>query len=42
MALVRWLIVLMALTESGWMALDGGRALLAGDSVTPRTVRQGG
>ncbi len=32
-----WLVVALVLLNGGWMAFDGGRALLTGDYVTPRT-----
>jgi len=32
---LRLLVVLLVLANGGWMAFDGGRALLAGDYVTP-------
>ena len=30
-----WIVVVLALVEGGWLAFDGGRALLLGDYVTP-------
>jgi len=30
-------ILILALLEGGWLALDGGRALVVGDYVTPRS-----
>ena len=30
-----WVVVLCALTEAGWLAFDGGHALVTGDYVTP-------
>lgn len=35
MARLRWLVVLLAAAEAGWMLFDGLRALLVGDYVTP-------
>ncbi len=32
---VRWLIVMLACVESGWLLFDGLRALITGDYVTP-------
>jgi hypothetical protein len=32
-----WLIAALVLLNGGWMAFDGGRALMLGDYVTPRT-----
>ncbi len=32
-----WLVVALVLLNGGWMAFDGGRALLTGDYVTPRS-----
>jgi len=37
-----WIVLLMAFVEGGWLAFDGGRALLVGDYVTPRTGRFAG
>jgi hypothetical protein len=30
-----WLVVAVAVLEGGWLALDGGRALIVGDYFTP-------
>jgi hypothetical protein len=30
-------VVVLAVLEAGWLAFDGGRALLVGDYVTPRS-----
>ena len=30
-----WVVVALALIEAGWLAFDGGRALVVGDYVTP-------
>jgi hypothetical protein len=32
---LRWLVIVLALQEAGWMALDGTRALIVGDYFTP-------
>lgn len=37
-----WLVVFLAFIEGGWFAFDGGRALLVGDYVTPKTGRFAG
>ncbi len=42
MGWLRVLIVVLVLIEAGWMAFDGGRALIAGDYVTPRSGRYAG
>jgi hypothetical protein len=34
---VRWAIVVLALCPGLWMSFDGGRALIVGDYVTPRS-----
>jgi hypothetical protein len=34
--LLRSILLVLALLEGGWLAFDGGRALLVGDFVTPR------
>ena len=31
-----WLVVALVLVNGGWMAFDGGRALVVGDYVTPK------
>jgi hypothetical protein len=36
---LKWLLVFLALSESGWMLFDGSRALIVGDYVTPRSGR---
>ncbi len=30
-----WVVAALALIEGGWLAFDGGRALIVGDYVTP-------
>jgi hypothetical protein len=30
-----WIVLLLALLEGGWLAFDGGHALITGDYVTP-------
>ncbi|RPJ80524.1 MAG: hypothetical protein EHM13_11910 [Acidobacteria bacterium] len=37
-----WIVVALALIEGGWLAFDGGRALLVGDYVTPRSGQYAG
>ena len=37
-----WVVLLLAFTEGGWLAFDGGHALVVGDYVTPRTGRFAG
>ena len=32
-----WIVVVLALNVGGWFAFDGGRALVKGDYVTPKT-----
>ena len=32
-----WVVVVLACIEAGWLAFDGGRALVLGDYVTPGT-----
>ena len=32
-----WVVVGLVLLSGGWMAFDGGRALIVGDYVTPKT-----
>ncbi len=37
-----WVVVALVLLNGGWMAFDGGRALIVGDYVTSRTGRLAG
>lgn len=37
MKALKWIIVVLAFTEAGWMAFDGAHALVAGDYVTPNS-----
>ncbi len=37
MKILKWLIIILAFTEAGWMAFDGMRALILGDYVTPQS-----
>lgn len=37
-----WIVLLLAFIEGGWLAFDGGRALLVGDYVTPNSGRFAG
>ncbi len=37
-----WILLLLALFEGGWLAFDGGRALLIGDYVTPSSGEYAG
>ena len=32
-----WLVVALVLFNGGWMAFDGGRAIIVGDYITPRS-----
>src|SRR5262245_12635493 len=32
---LRWVVLLLALIQAGWLMFDGTRALIAGDFVTP-------
>jgi hypothetical protein len=38
----RWLVVVLAAAEAGWMLFDGTRALVVGDYVTPSTGEYAG
>ncbi len=42
MHLLGWIVLLLAFIEGGWLAFDGGRALIVGDYVTPTTGRFAG
>jgi hypothetical protein len=39
---LRWVVLLLAVLEGGWLAFDGGRALIVGDYVTPRSGAHAG
>ncbi len=32
-----WVVLALAFMEGGWLAFDGGRALIVGDYVTPKS-----
>lgn len=34
---LRWVVLALAFIEGGWLAFDGGRALVVGDYVTPKS-----
>ncbi len=34
---LKWTVIALAFIEAGWLAFDGGRALLVGDYVTPNS-----
>jgi len=34
---LKWIVVALALFQGGWLVFDGGRALIVGDYVTPRS-----
>jgi hypothetical protein len=37
-----WIIVALVVINAGWKAFDGGRALVVGDYVTPKTGKYAG
>ena len=37
-----WVVVALVLVGGGWMAFDGGRALIVGEYVTPKTGQHSG
>jgi len=37
-----WVVLVLALIEGGWLAFDGGRALVVGDYVTARSGEYAG
>lgn len=39
---LRWVVVALAVIEGGWLAFDGGHALVTGNYVTPSTGRFAG
>ena len=34
---LKWILLALALFQGGWLVFDGGRALIVGDYVTPRS-----
>src|SRR5688572_10973171 len=42
MSRLSWIVLILALLEAGWLAFDGGRALIVGDYVTPRSGEYAG
>ena len=39
---LKWVVVMLALAEFGWLAFDGGRALIVGDYVTAASGQHAG
>ena len=39
---LKWIVVVFALIQGGWLAFDGGRALVVGDYVTPKSGPRAG
>jgi hypothetical protein len=39
---IRWIVVLLALVEGGWLLFDGLHAFVTGDYVTPSSGRHAG
>lgn len=39
---LRWVVVVLAFMEAGWMTFDGLRALIVGDYVTPKSGEYAG
>ena len=37
-----WVVLVLAFVEGSWLAFDGGRALLVGDYVTPKSGQYAG
>lgn len=37
-----WVVLVLAFIEAGWLTFDGGRALVVGDYVTPRSGQYAG
>lgn len=37
-----WVVVMLAFVEGGWLAFDGGKALMTGDYVTPSSAQYAG
>jgi len=40
--IIKWIIVLLAVLNFGFMAFDGGRALIKGDYIRPKTGEYAG
>lgn len=39
---LNWIVLALALFQGGWLVFDGGRALIVGDYVTPRSGPRAG
>lgn len=42
MSLVNWIIIICALLVAGWLVVDGARALIVGEYVTPKSGKFAG
>jgi len=42
MHILKWLIIVLALLEGGWLLFDGTRAFVVGDYLTPSTGTRAG
>src|SRR5262245_17023960 len=42
MRALRWAVIILALSQAGWMTFDGSRALIVGDYVSPKTGTHAG
>lgn len=42
MSLVNWIIIICALLVAGWFVVDGARALIVGEYVTPKSGKFAG
>jgi len=39
---LKWIVLVLALFQGGWLVFDGGRALIVGDYVTPTSGPRAG
>ena len=39
---IRWVVIILAFIEGGWLAFDGSHALVVGDYVTPKSGAHAG
>lgn len=39
---LKWIVIVLALVEAGWLAFDGAHAFVVGDYVTPSTGAHAG
>lgn len=42
MHMLKWIVIVLALLQGGWLVFDGGRAFIVGEYVTPRSGPRAG